>query len=512
KLLPGQEEEWQITLRDSKGEKAAAEMLAGMYDASLDAFMPHSWYFNIFRSGNNTMPWDDSQNFDTKISDLFYYPESMDFQEARQYDALNWFGFNYGYSRGRMRYMMKSEALDASTENKNIPPPPPPPGMTIEKQDSRLPDSIAVALAENLETEEILENEEISEFRRINNVPNIQIRKDFNETAFFYPQLSTNEKGDVVIRFTAPEALTRWKMMGLAYTKDLKYGQVEKTLVTQKDLMLFTNAPRFLREGDNMDFAAKISNISDSDLTGSAELHFFDAFTMKPVDDLLGLTRTSIPFAVNKGLSAPVSWNISIPEGLQAVVYRITAAAGAFSDGEEAAIPVLTNRMLVTESLPLPVNGMQQKKFKFEKLLNSGKSGSTLRNYRLTLEYTSNPAWYAVQALPYLMEYPYECSEQVFSRYYANSLATHIANSDARIKAVFESWKTISPDALKSNLEKNEELKSVLLQESPWVREATNESDRKQRLALLFDLNRMASEQTLALKKLNDRQYRNGGW
>ena len=340
----------------------------------------------------------------------------------------------------------------------------------------------------------------------------VQIRKDFNETAFFYPQLLTNEKGEIVIKFKIPEALTRWRMMGLAYTKDLKYGQIEKTLVTQKDLMLFTNAPRFLREGDQMDFSAKISNISDHDLSGMAELHFFDALTMQPVDDKMGLGGQAIPFAVKQGLSSPVSWQVKIPEGLQAVVYRITAAAGTFSDGEEAAIPVLTNRMLVTESLPLPVNSMQQKKFKFEKLINSGKPGSTLRNYRLTLEYTPNPAWYAVQALPYLMEYPYECSEQVFSRYYANSLATFIANSDPKIKNVFESWKNITPDALRSNLEKNEELKSVLLQESPWVREATSESDRKQRISLLFDVNRMASEQAIALKKLREMQSENGGW
>jgi uncharacterized protein YfaS (alpha-2-macroglobulin family) len=267
-----------------------------------------------------------------------------------------------------------------------------------------------------------------------------------------------------------------------------------------------------MREGDTMEFTAKISNISDHDLSGTAELHFFDALTMKPIDDILGLKQASIPFNVNKGISSPVSWEISIPEGLQAVVYRITASSGTFSDGEEAAIPVLTNRILVTETMPLPVNGMQQKKFNFDKLINSWKSGSTLRNYRLTLEYTSNPAWYALQALPYLMEYPYDCAEQLFSRYYANSLATHIANSDPKIKRVFETWKNISPDALKSNLEKNQELKSVLLQESPWVRQAISESERKQRIGLLFDLNRMASEQSSAMKKLRDMQNPNGGW
>ncbi|MDP3912276.1 MAG: MG2 domain-containing protein [Bacteroidota bacterium] len=501
KLLPGQEEEWQITLRDNKGEKAVAEMLAGMYDASLDAFVPHNWSFNIFNSYYGTRPWTDNQCFGIKSGDQFNYPEMLFQPVSREYDQLNWFGFDNGHSGGGIR-MMKSGSIMIRGKSSEVQMFAMVDEATVSdvKMEKKMSLTGAVSVVENTPVQKPVEPQAI------------QIRKNLNETAFFFPQLATNENGEIVLKFKAPEALTRWKMMGLAHTKDLKYGQIEKTLVTQKDLMIFTNAPRFMREGDTMEFAAKISNISDRDLSGTAELHFFDALTMNPIDDILGLKPANIPFAVNKGLSSPVSWKISIPEGLQAVVYRITASSGTFSDGEEAAIPVLTNRMLVTESMPLPVNGMQQKKFNFDKLINSGKSGSTLRNYRLTLEYTSNPAWYAVQALPYLMEYPYDCAEQLFSRYYANSLATHIANSDPKIKRIFETWKTISPDALKSNLEKNEELKSVLLQESPWVRQAISESERKQRIGLLFDLNRMASEQSSAMKKLRDMQNPNGGW
>jgi uncharacterized protein YfaS (alpha-2-macroglobulin family) len=506
KLLPGQEEEWQITLRDSKGEKVVAEMLAGMYDASLDAFAPHSWSFDIFKYYNGIRSWNDNQGFGTKTGDQLYYPELTSSFSSHQYDQLNWFGFNFGYSGGGIRIRGVSGSKSMALKEDAI-------AMPSVAYD----EVVVTANGINRDKKEIsyatkdVNEYTVSPLQTLLN-PVVQIRKNFDETAFFYPQLATNENGEIIIKFKAPEALTRWKMMGLAYTKDLKYGQIEKPLVTQKDLMIFTNPPRFLREGDKMDFAAKISNISDRDLSGTAELHFFDALTMKPVDGIMDLTQPGIPFTVSKGVSSPVSWKINIPEGLQTIIYRITATAGAFSDGEEAAIPVLTNRMLVTESMPLPINGMQKKKFNFEKLVNSGKAGSTLRNYRLTLEYTSNPAWYAVQALPYLMEYPYECAEQLFSRYFANSLATHIANSDPKIKRVFESWKNITPDALKSNLEKNEELKSVLLQESPWVREATNENERKQRIGLLFDLNRMASEQTSAMKKLHDMQYPNGGW
>ena len=518
KLLPGQDEEWQITLRDSKGDKAAGELLASMYDASLDAFIPHDWTFNVFNSYYGRRPWrDDNQCFGTDIGNQFYYPEIEFRTREHLYDQLYWFGFGDGYSGGRMRRIMKSGIMEVVQEEAVFNVVEEMPEFQTHSQSKLMISDEQVASASIVKytapvVADSIEDNATLPLKKTTESKLIQIRKNLNETAFFYPQLATNENGEIVLKFKAPEALTRWKMMGLAYTKDLKYGQIEKTLVTQKDLMVFTNAPRFMREGDTMEFAAKVSNISGNDLSGTAELHFFDALTMQPIDDLLGLSPASIPFSADKAKSAPVSWKIKIPEGLQAVTYRITASAGNFSDGEEAAIPVLTNRMLVTESMPLPVNGMQQKKFNFEKLVNSGAAGSTLKNYRLSLEYTSNPAWYAVQALPYLMEFPYECAEQLFSRYYANSLATNIANSDPKIKRVFENWKNSSPDALKSNLEKNEELKSVLLQESPWVREANNESERKQRIALLFDLNRMASEQNLALKKLRDMQNPNGGW
>ncbi|PLX10252.1 MAG: hypothetical protein C0594_05160, partial [Marinilabiliales bacterium] len=207
-----------------------------------------------------------------------------------------------------------------------------------------------------------------------------------------------------------------------------------------------------------------------------------------------------------------VSWEVEVPEGISAVTCRISAKSGDFSDGEESLLPVLTNRMLVTESMPLPVNGHQTKEFKFEKLLNSSAS-KTLKHHSYTLEFTPNPAWYAVQALPYLIEYPYECAEQVYSRFYANSLATHIANSDPSIKKVFDAWKnTKSSQPLLSNLEKNQELKSLILEETPWVLEAKDESERKRRIGLLFDLKHMAANLRSAKNKLEKLQSANGGW
>ncbi len=339
----------------------------------------------------------------------------------------------------------------------------------------------------------------------------VQARTNFNETAFFYPQLQTDENGEVIISFTIPEALTKWKMMGLATTKDLKIGQIEKELVTQKDLMIVPNVPRFFREDDKLTFTAKVSNLTDKEMKGDAQLFLFDATTDKPIDGLCKNAGGMKAFTANKGQSAVVNWNIEIPEGIGAIKYKVVAKSGKFTDGEEMAIPVLNNRMLVTETLPLPIRGKQTKDFTFEKLVNS-KSSTTLKNYKLTLEYTSNPAWYAIQALPYMMEYPYECAEQVFDRFYANSIAAHIANSHPKIKAVFDSWRTLTPNALLSNLEKNQELKSLMLEETPWVLEGKDESERKQRVALLFDLNKMSYELDKAEAKLEKMQLPNGGW
>ncbi|SDX09802.1 TonB-dependent outer membrane receptor, SusC/RagA subfamily, signature region [Lutibacter oricola] len=353
---------------------------------------------------------------------------------------------------------------------------------------------------------------------------NVKARKNFKETAFFFPHLKTDKDGCVSFNFTMPEALTRWKLQLLAHTPQLETATKTLTTVTQKDLMVLPNPPRFLREGDVLQFSSKISNLSDKALNGVAQLVLTDAITGQDVTKQL--LKASLPsgemskgqrglqnFMVDAKGNTNVMWTLTIPDNVQAVQYKIVAKAGEFSDGEQNVLPVLSNRMLVTETLPMWVRSKQTKTFKLDKLINSAStplSDRTLKNHKLTLEITSNPAWYAVQSLPYLMEYPYECAEQTFSRYYANTLASHIANSNPRIQEVFNLWKT--SDALVSNLEKNEELKSIIIQETPWLRDAQNETEQKKRIGLLFDLNKMKNEQEIALNKLKELQFSNGGF
>ena len=336
----------------------------------------------------------------------------------------------------------------------------------------------------------------------------VKTRKNFNETAFFYPNLKTDEEGNFSFSFTMPEALTKWKLQLLAHTKEAISASKTLTTITQKELMVLPNPPRFLREGDEIVFSSKISNLTSNSLNGIAQLILTDAISGKEINNELENISATKNFLLDAKGNTNVSWTLKIPENIQAVQYKIVAKAGDFSDGEQNVLPVLSNRMLVTETLPMWVRGNQTKTFTINKLKNN--TSTTLSNHKLTLEITSNPAWYAIQSLPYLMEYPYECAEQTFSRFYANTLASHIANSNPRIQEVFNLWKT--SDALVSNLEKNEELKSIIIQETPWLRDAKNETEQKKRIALLFDLNNMNNEQQKALKKLEQLQFRNGGF
>ena len=300
--------------------------------------------------------------------------------------------------------------------------------------------------------------------------------------------------------------------MALAHTKEAAFGSSTKEIITQKDLMVQPNAPRFMREGDKMEFSSKIVNLTDKELTGTAQFQLFDAATNEPVDGYFKNMVANQYFTVAAGQSEVVKFPIEVPYQFnKALQWRIVAKAGAFSDGEENMLPVLTNRMLVTETMPLPMRGTGTKNFTFEKLLNSDKSES-LQHQALTIEYTSNPAWYAVQALPYLMEYPYDCAEQTWNRYYANSLATFISNSSPKIKQVFEKWKIKDTAALMSNLQKNQELKAVLLEETPWVLQAKNEAEQKRNIALLFDMIKMGEQLNSAYDKLKQMQSSNGGF
>ncbi|MBO6051335.1 MAG: hypothetical protein J6P65_05065 [Bacteroidales bacterium] len=504
KTLPGSLEQYQIRLKDKNGDKVAAELLCSMYDASLDALAsPNSWISSIF---NSSKP---SYNYSFRLTSNNGNSYYRNFQKtsydfiSRNYPQLLW-----EINSWRRNRLMMSKAAGAYTTN----------GVEVSMEMDLAADFdeaeevVLNTVADNIKVNTDLNLDENLE-KGTESTDN-QIRTNFNETAFFFPHLQTDKEGNVLVSFTIPESLTRWKLQGFAHNNELMSGYFEKFVQTQKPLMVVPNMPRFLREGDLVVLSAKVVNMGEEQQSGQVKLTLTNPFNGEKLDLTNGISAQS--FTVEAGQSKEVHFTLTVPKDLGAVTYRIEAQndqSPAYADGEEATLPILTNRILVTESLPLHISGKGSKTFTFNKLKNSFSiANSTLSTQSYTLEFTPNPIWYAIQALPYLMEYPHECNEQVFSRLYANTLAAHLVNSHPRIKTVFDSWLNESPNAFCSQLEKNQELKSVILEETPWVLDAQNESMRKQNIALLFDLHRMAKENKAAVTKLEKAQNNDGGW
>ncbi|WP_027880232.1 alpha-2-macroglobulin family protein [Mesoflavibacter zeaxanthinifaciens] len=524
KIQPGTDETWSFKIKGPKGEKISAELLASMYDASLDQFKSHSWEFNplyqpTYNPNHNK---NNGNSFGQRGFRVINNNKNYYNYPTQQYDQINWFGLSFG---NNYRY----DALQGRAAGVSVPAPES--IEVVEDEEEVIVSDISVVSSNesdyknsNLDTAYYIPNEalklkdkkeyyflmkkgKIIDKQEID-FSTVTIRKNLQETAFFFPQLQTDKDGNVSFNFTTPETLTKWKLQLLAHTKTLKSSVSTLETVTQKELMVIPNAPRFLRQGDQITISTKIANLSDKALSGQAKLILTDAVSAEDITSLLVSSNSVENFTIDKDNNTQVSWQLSITDTVNAVQYKIVAKAGDFSDGEQNALPVLTNRMLVTETLPMWIRSNQTRTFTLDKLKNT--SSSTLKHHKLTLEMTSNPAWYAVQALPYLMEYPYDCNEQTFSRYYANALASHIANSNPRIQEVFNQWK--NTDALISNLEKNQELKSILIQETPWLRDAQSETEQKKRIALLFDLNKMNNELQNAKNKLKQNQMSNGAW
>lgn len=506
KLQPGEKAEWTITIPDAGNDKKAAELLVGMYDASLDAIRPHSWNFNpAYRESVSFSPlW--TANTINASSDYVYYKNEQLEIEQFKLDNLNWFGLqlyhNYHRFIPRIRKTGKL-SKHAINEEDNI--------------------TFAMASAPMMaESDKSIVTEGLIDTKPQPKVKPIKIRTNFNETAFFYPQLRTDAQGNVKFSFTAPESLTRWYVNMLAHTADLYIGQKQEQVVTQKDLMVQMNLPRFVRRSDKLTLSANIINLTDKDLTANVVFELIDPTTEKVVfnkSKAVVVTSSSSPSPQEKGFRVRsneawgevVSFELPTLTSSELVICKIVATAGNFSDGEQKYLPVLPDKVLVTESLPLIIRNNQTRTFTFESLL---KNASKVETKNLVVEFSSNPAWYAVQALPTLSTPESENALDYFTAYYANTLAGFIANSTPKIAKVFDQWKNAkgSRDALISNLHKNAELKNMLLEETPWVMAAQDETEQKRQIALLFDLNMQKNQNQQYLDKLLKLQTPNGGF
>ena len=497
KLRPGQQEEWKLTVLYPDGSPAEAEMLATMYDASLDKiYSAHKLDFGVdFHYVVPLTYWNTSY-----MRNAYLY---VDFPLKRFRAVPLEYSELIIPSTGRMEAMVVGYGGSPRATLAGA--------LKIRGRSAANAVMNQEAVTDMVLQEEMVETSaqekvEMGSSEELAETGDIQIRENFAETAFFYPQLRTNEKGEVSISFVLPESLTRWTFMGLAHTRNVDYGKIEATATASKEFMLQPNMPRFVRVGDKANIAASLMNLSDKGVKGTVRMELFNPETEKV------FYSQKQKFDVKGGETGHVNFTFEVSDKYAVMACRMVADGDTFSDGEQRYIPVLTDKQWVTETVPLNVNGEGAHTFSLENLFN--KHSKTASEQRLTVEFTAHPAWYAVQALPVVANPQNEDALSWATAYYAHSLAACIVKENPRIKQVFDSWKAQggTKETFMSNLQKNQELKNILLAETPWLTEATNEAEQKQRIATLFDLNTMNSGLAVSVEKLRELQNGDGAW
>lgn len=503
KIEPNSKEKWSVKISGNEKEKINAEVLANMYDMSLDQFA-----VNRFDWQKLYMPYSIVSSHDIRGNlGQKYYQKRVQYYNGKfvEVPQFNWFDGNFGFYGdtdgdgvldrddacptvpGYPEYngCPKGKKVTAIELESSIAHPAP-----MAAGDRNIEEVVMVGYRSvskkatvasstmKISKDEVLDNEDLNK---------IAVRQNLNETAFFYPDLKTDSEGNVNFEFTSPEALTKWKLMFLAHTKDARAATVEKEVVTQKEFSVTPNYPRFFREGDELNLQSKLSNLTSRKLNGSASLQIFDAFTNEDISSKFGLNSSVQNFDLNENGNSALTWKVKVPNNVSSIILKVVAKAGQYSDGEQKAIAILPNRMLVTDAVPIFVKEGETKTFVLENLKNT--NSTTISNVSNTLELTTNPIWEIMFALPSLKNDQNNSADVIFNKWFADVLASEIFKANPKMKTVFEEYQ--SKGLLTSNLEKNQELKQLLLEETPWVLESKNEQEQMAKLALLFDANTM---------------------
>ena len=485
KLVPGQTEEWKLTVRDKSGNPVKASMLASAYDASLDEFYPHGWYFSTYFRRNflplrfQTIAGDRRLNMNVPY-DYYSAGNGIDFFRGDGFTCFMSFFFNYYGTRGAI---MTKASIPVGQEN-------------------------GIAASRNSVTLNYIEPEVASDetVKVTDGASSPALRENFSETAFYYPRLHTDSTGTVTMSFVMPDALTKWNFNGFVHTKDMDYGLVKASFTTSKPFMVQPNMPRFVRVGDDSSISSSLINMSDGNISGKVTMTISN-----PISGKVVYSGTN-DFNVREGETGVVTFNYKVTEGIDVLVCTIMAEAGEFSDGERHYLPVLSDKQLIVENVPVQLRGDETKTVDTGKLFNGGSQTAT--NKKLTVEMTANPQWHVIQALPVLGTPSSDDAMSWSAALYANSLSLHIVKSNPKIKQVFDTWVLQGKDDKDfwSELSKNEELKNIIIEETPWLAEAEDEAARKQRIALLFDVNGMNDRLATAVTNLAQLQLEDGSW
>jgi hypothetical protein len=504
---PGSGEKWRLRIRGGgddaggRGGPALAELLAILSDQSLDALSPHAWpeagLFGLFRRESGTV----TDQFTNGAVALVGIDGQFVVADV-EVPALEWREFRFPFGRPRFLGGGRGRDLRGAVPGAAVmmADGPPRPGMALAKgQAAGAPaaEAAEVAFADEAPPGDVPEGRSVA-------APAPPPRRRLVETAFFLPALTTAPDGTLAIEFTLPDTLTTWSFKGLAHDARLRSGTLVDTAVASKDLMVEPLVPRFVREGDVVEIPVKVGNRSSGRLTGTIRLALADARSGADRGGLVDGPR-ELPFDVAAGATLVVPFLLRVAPGTDLLEYTATGVAPRGSDGEQGLLPVLPARVPVTDTVPVTLRGPARRTVTLERLAAGGADSEAL-----VVQAASNPAWYAVLALPVLVEEPDESTEGLFARLFANALAARLATADPRIATVFEQWR--QGGALDSPLDRDAQLVRTLLEETPWVRDAADERAARARIGLLLDPNRTAAETAAALARLEALRNPDGGW
>ena len=474
KLRPGQVEKWTLALKTPEGKPADAEMLVTMYDASLYK-MSKAYYSVSYLLPNYAVQFhsvDPSTNY-FGYGGKGKHVSPSDFGGGDRFDSILEYWDFYDM---RPRSPRQSDSF-VSVARSSV--------VLAEPTMIENPGALLQGRGGGMATE---------------------LRTNFSETAFFYPQLRTDKRGEVSFSFTIPHELTRWHLRGYAHTRGMQTGTVDTLVTTYKEFVLTPNCPRFIRMGDRSSMTASIANMSAKTQSGSVSLTFFDPVTDKEI------STYKQHFNVGANKTVGVSFLFDTPEEYPVVGWKMIADGADFSDGEQHLLPVLSDKETVLESLPLTVRDRKVHTFSLDSLFNRHDGEATHR--RLTVEFTENPVWYTIQALSYLKQCETEDAVAWATAYYANALASHIMDTHPQIQTVVNAYRSQgkSDSWEQSRLKMNRELKNISLNNSPWMQEAQTDEERKVSQLTLFDSNHIHNSCMEAASRLKKLQNTDGSW
>ena len=483
-LQPGTEETWKLRVVTTDGRPASAQVMATLYDASLEGKFPHQWSVPYKYCGS--WVYYSFNDYDGNYFSLGTR-KKVEIPTVKNL-CFDTFGANFLNWRKAMEDVQGITKRESQIYNCLEESPRPAPLM----RSARVEDG-------SLMPSEGQGKDEDDEMR-------IPIRRNLNETAFFYPRLMADENGEVTIRFTLPESLTTWKFMALAHTKDMMTGTFTDEAVASKDVMARLDLPRFVRMGDHAALSASLYNLTQKTIKGKVTMEVFDPATEKT------LWKKTRKLEVAASADTVVTFTYVPVEGVTLSACRVLFEADSHSDGEQRYLPVLEDKEWLTQTLPFVVSHAGDTVIHLDGLFQNHHSDASRRS--LTVEYTANPLWYAVTALPSVLEPSTDDAQSLSAAYYASTLSTRLSSLYPQLKNAVDLWLYESGEELEGSLSMQEEPAGVVSDETPWTIGTKRETRLMQELQQLFDRNRQRDLRRQFAESLGKLQREDGsfGW